>query len=416
MKLISLVLLLSFAMLLPGWAAEEGEKAAFYTTARLSSLIRMETLGAQLRDFERLAGPAKYIDGDARTYQVDGCAITLKLESDKSIQRLGVQASRTCRIPLNALVGGGIPPLGVATFDDFEEAGWGRAKYETDCLTGCGNASEPALYAQWTPPSSRGRAAVIAEVMIVSRPAYQAFDRWQDAVEGGGEVYMQSKRYNTDPRSQAIVRNLFKTIRISGLTLALPPHDPMGAPWNFAGSAYSVGWLNDPSTGPRGRTTPLLSTLVRKEVIGAQLAWFESLAGPGRVAGTERYYLVDGCYLDLSLDKDGDINSLGVAGSSACRVPLGRLFLPGSLGRTRFADVIETRGHTTYTVTGQGRRLTVRASWFGGHVHSWLGLDAEGTIDLDPAVYDTPAKRREAVRRAFRGIVLTRLTLRRPPI
>lgn len=226
------MLLLSVAAYAPAWGAQTSPSAGGYTTARLASLVRAETLGMQLQRFETVAGRAKHVDGLRRTYQVDGCPITIVLTRNSTIQRLGVQATRTCRIPLAPLLGKGVPAFGAATFGDFAKAGWRNPKYEAICLDGCGSSTDPSVYARWTRPSSSSIA--IAEVRIISDASMDAHERWKKAVEGGGFEYMYEQRYNTDPKAQAVGHRLFHNIRVTAVTLALPPDDPLGLDYTFA--------------------------------------------------------------------------------------------------------------------------------------------------------------------------------------
>lgn len=403
----------TLALLLAGAPQVGGVAAATTagrTTPRLTALLTPKTVGRQLATFERIAGPAKYVEANTRSYDVDGCAIGIALDRDSTIRRLGVRASRTCRPPLAAMFGQGLPPLGVATFDDFRKGGWGRPRYEALCSFDCGNSTDPFVYALWGPTRQAGPAA-IAEVRIDDDRSIAAHLRWHRAVEGAGDAYMQEERFNTDPRSQAVARRQFSNIRVTGVALAVPPHDPKGLDSTFPGFAR-MNWEDPPM--PKGaHTTPRLTTLASAETLGVRLAWFESRAGrPFRIAGRSRTYRVDGCELNLTVAPDGDVDSIGLAASRTCRVPLHRMLLQKSLGVARFSDAIANWGEPHVELAAAGRRVTVNASWRGSHVHNYDDLSAEGQIELDPLVYDTPAKREAAVRRALGNIRVTRVTLR----
>lgn len=202
-------------------------------SALIDTIVQSETLGMSIQYFETLAGPAKYVEGDnrERTYEIEGCEIKTILSSgeQKSIEALKIKISPTCKAKVAGFL-----------FDDTKKVLLsnltirqitdllGYPEFSADCLTGCGNAYDPSVYASWTAPRAQNFLEVKADVLLVGKESIEASFRWAESMEKiEGEEWVMGKQFNCYPdKYQDNAAQLFAEIKPTFITFGHVEYKP----------------------------------------------------------------------------------------------------------------------------------------------------------------------------------------------
>ena len=171
----------------------------------VDQLITAETIGMNLADVDKLAGPSVHSVRSAdhrHLYRANGCEVTLRTdEADKVVQAVEVAIAPSCKVSLAPLLGGyaGTPPmqLNELTFGKLEGTLGGG--YYADCLASCGNAADPVATLYIEGPRALQLMEFVLEVPLVSGPALDAADQWKQAMEKAeSENYVVDNRFNCE--------------------------------------------------------------------------------------------------------------------------------------------------------------------------------------------------------------------------
>jgi hypothetical protein len=164
----------------------------------------------------------------------------------------------------------------------------------------------------------------------------------------------------------------------------------VNAPANAATNAAANAAVA-PVTAP----SPKLATIFAPDILGANVAFLETLTGPAfRTDGAERTYKVDGCEIIVGTSK-GKVDNIGIVGvTPACSFPIAQYFAGGydhpvpplptfgdiqqGLGGSYSADCLRLCGNAAAPV--------VTLTYQGSHADNFNNLVAEIPITDDPAL------------------------------
>jgi hypothetical protein len=134
-----IVAALLYAGAQPVVAAQPGSSA-------LSSLFQPETLNSSLEWVEHQWGPAKYVEGDNRTYIIDGCKVTIGYVKN-AVRNLGIETlGNQCNFDLKRFYPDAkIGQAASLTFGALDDALGGNSHPLPECLASCGNSADPAM-------------------------------------------------------------------------------------------------------------------------------------------------------------------------------------------------------------------------------------------------------------------------------
>ncbi|MGZ9068359.1 MAG: hypothetical protein ACXW3I_02870 [Allosphingosinicella sp.] len=114
--------------------------------SKLSQILVEKTIGRQLAFFENITGPAEEVAGTWRTYNVEGCNVSINTDTDKQIVGLGMKVSPTCTFEwrdmyhnLTSLTS----PDRTSIADFIGKVGLDHIQ---GCITGCGNSDEGGIF------------------------------------------------------------------------------------------------------------------------------------------------------------------------------------------------------------------------------------------------------------------------------
>jgi hypothetical protein len=179
---------------------------------KLQQIFRADMLGAQLAYLEGMVGPARNVEGNNRTYLVDGCQVIVRADG-KAIRSIGLSPiSSRCNVSLKDF---GLDAMtDRITFGMVEQIGIsGETQYGADCLSSCGNAYDPNVYSWVRTPhvlnfiEFRPAATVNSEAM-----------KWADAMRAArGEDYVTSTRFNCDQTFNPLASKLLRNVRIESI-------------------------------------------------------------------------------------------------------------------------------------------------------------------------------------------------------
>lgn len=159
---------------------------------KISDVFSYDMIGNDISYLESLIGPARKTDETfkTKTYIVDSCELQVGYDG-LNITTLSVETGGKCNfilkdvisfqenVPTNKLAFGLSSP----------------ADYYSDCLTGCGNAYDPAIYELYT----GSHAENWREILISSINASSG--QWQDKMMAEqGEEWVMENRFNCDPQ------------------------------------------------------------------------------------------------------------------------------------------------------------------------------------------------------------------------
>ena len=189
-------------------------------TSDTTHFFNGEMLGANQRYLESVIGIPQSSYGNQHEFQVQGCDITATI-NDGKVSALHMKLSNSCRPDLRTFIGDYAPPPSLPlTVGSMEAAGLGSLRYSADCLTSCGNAYDPSVYAHWSGPRAAGFLEVMLEVTLVESDAIAAAGAWRDhMIQAVNEDYVLETRFNCDNRFNVVANEMFKRIKVTGITI-----------------------------------------------------------------------------------------------------------------------------------------------------------------------------------------------------
>lgn len=176
-------------------------------------------LGVNQRYFESVAGVPRSSVGDTHAFHVQGCDVEATMAGG-SVSALRLALGPKCQANLQTFLGGYAPPAGKAlTFGGFAAAA-GPLQYMADCLTLCGNAADPVVYALWDGPRAADFQQVLLEVELLGDAALNAADAWRNAMlQARGEDYVLDLQFNCDGQFNAQAQQDFKAVNVQAVTI-----------------------------------------------------------------------------------------------------------------------------------------------------------------------------------------------------
>lgn len=147
-------------------------------------------------------------------FKVQGCQITATVEGGK-VSALRMELGPKCQADLTQFVGTYAPAPGQPlTLGAFEASSGGGLSYSADCLSMCGNAADPSVYAHWEGPHAVDFKEVLLEVTLVSDAAINAADQWATQMQKAeGDDYVMETRFNCDQKYTAAAQKAFEKSR-----------------------------------------------------------------------------------------------------------------------------------------------------------------------------------------------------------
>jgi Short C-terminal domain len=191
--------------------------------SKLQQLFRRDMLGAQLQYLEASTGPARNVEGNDRTYLVDGCEVAVHAEG-RSIKSIGLRhISPKCNVSLRAF---GLDAMtDKITFGMVEAVGIsGETQYSADCVSYCGNAFDPFVYAHVSTPHVNDFIEFRPGANIEVEPMLSATLKWSDVMKSTkGEDYVAQTQFNCDRTFNAMASRLFHNIKIDSIEVGSFP-------------------------------------------------------------------------------------------------------------------------------------------------------------------------------------------------
>jgi hypothetical protein len=191
---------------------------------RLPLIFVPEMLNARLEKLEMIAGPSIDVNGDIRSYKVDGCAVTAHLTGTgqkRVIQSLKLAVEDRCSFDLNAFVSGAeIKPLSQLTFGRFDLMTGGTGRFYADCLTHCGNAYDPSIYLHWTSRKPGPNFEIMLGAFIVDDGVINASNTWEDSMtRNEGDEWVMENRFNSTTKYDSLAHQLFQGLTINNISI-----------------------------------------------------------------------------------------------------------------------------------------------------------------------------------------------------
>lgn len=161
----------------------------------------VDAMGVQVAYVESRLGPARTVNGPYREYEIGGCTVRLRADGD-AVLGYAIPVSEACAAQLTPVLQDyDLPTATPLTFGQFAAAR-GNARFKADCLTMCGNATDPWVYLESEGPRvSPGIRA--ASPQVESRAIDAAFRIRDQVREGRGETYLVETRFNCDSHFNA---------------------------------------------------------------------------------------------------------------------------------------------------------------------------------------------------------------------
>ncbi|MGW8463382.1 hypothetical protein [Pseudomonas sp. CLCA07] len=188
--------------------------------ASVADVFNGKMLGTNLRHFESVAGVARESSGDHHSYEIQGCQITATAGGG-TISELRMELSPTCQADLKSFIGESFAPAAnkPLTFGNFQQAA-GELSFYADCLTMCGNAADPSVFALWDGPRAADFRQVLLEVVLVSDQALKASNQWQASMtKVKGEDFVTDTRFNCERDFDAQAQQSFQAVQVTAITI-----------------------------------------------------------------------------------------------------------------------------------------------------------------------------------------------------
>lgn len=188
--------------------------------ATLAEVFDGDMLGTNLRYFESIAGIARQSFDNQHTYRVEGCEITATV-SGTAVSALRLELSPQCKTDIVSFLGESFAPPATQplTFGSFRAAA-GDLGFYADCLTMCGNAYDPSVYAHWEGPRAVDFREVLLEAKLVGDQAIDAASRWkQDMSQARGEDWVIDTKFNCERGFDAQAQQHFNAVEVTAITI-----------------------------------------------------------------------------------------------------------------------------------------------------------------------------------------------------
>lgn len=177
--------------------------------ATVQEVFNGKMLGKSQAHFETIAGAPQESYGDDRVFDVQGCLITATIKSGK-VSALSMEPSETCQPDLASFIGEYAPKPGQKIIPAAFDSG---LTYTADCLTDCGNAADPWVYASWTAPRAAGGMEVMLGFVQAGGDALDAADKWATQMEKAeGKDYLLNNKFNCDARYNSVAEAAFRNV------------------------------------------------------------------------------------------------------------------------------------------------------------------------------------------------------------
>lgn len=188
--------------------------------ASVAEVFNGDMLDTNLRYFESIAGVARQSFDNQHSYRVEGCEITATV-SGTAVSALRLELSPKCKADIASFIGESFAPPArqPLTFGNFQAA-TGGLSFHADCLTMCGNAYDPSVYAHWEGPRAVDFREVLLEVKLVGDDAMDAANRWtQDMEQSMGEDWIIDTQFNCERSFDTQAQQHFKTVEVTAITI-----------------------------------------------------------------------------------------------------------------------------------------------------------------------------------------------------
>jgi hypothetical protein len=188
--------------------------------ATVTEVFNGEMLDTSQRYFESIAGVPRESYGDQHLFRVNGCNITATIQNN-SVSALRMELTPSCPANLSSFIGDSFaPPAGQPlTIGSFQKAA-GDMSFYADCLTMCGNASDPTLQAHWEGPHAVNFREVMLEVVLADDASLQASNQWQAQMTAAkGEDFIMATRFNCERTFDAQAQQSFAKVAINAVTI-----------------------------------------------------------------------------------------------------------------------------------------------------------------------------------------------------
>lgn len=195
---------------------------------KLDQIFEPDTIGSNLAYFENITGPARTtFEGRYSItysyYKVDGCEVTAHISRGK-VQAIEIgKLSPKCTFNLNKFLPnagrGSLPPLHAMRFGEFD-ALTHEGYYSADCLTACGNASDPNVYEYFKASRADLGIEVQLGVVLVEGDALHASSAWVDEMrKSESAVWVTNRKFACTRKYNAVAQKLFRKVKVTSIAV-----------------------------------------------------------------------------------------------------------------------------------------------------------------------------------------------------
>lgn len=191
----------------------------------MQKLFDPEMLGATVQYLEQLTGPPRNVsdDGLVRTYKVNSCEVNAYVTGgqNSSVSALRFPITPECDGDVGKIWSGESVMTSQLSFGKFNEMVGGNVLFYADCLSLCGNAADPVVYAHVEGPRANDFLEMMVEIPLVNDQAIEASNRWQAAMEAKeGEDWVVETGFNCEPtKYAAAAKQAFAALKPEAITI-----------------------------------------------------------------------------------------------------------------------------------------------------------------------------------------------------
>jgi len=199
----------------------------------LANIFSITTMGIRIPYLETKIGPAKRVtrwrrDEEWRDYEVGSCQFTV-IANDKAVNSLEVPLNGKCPIDLNTLLQTKDIPAH-PTFGQIESAAHvtDTGKVYSDCLSNCGNASDPSLYLEWQGPHSNLFVEIMLQAKMVNADAIEAALKLTSIIAKDAHVqdFQTTDFLNCSKAYDYEARRLMRNVKVTSVQFGYDIVDP----------------------------------------------------------------------------------------------------------------------------------------------------------------------------------------------
>lgn len=197
--------------------------------SQLTHLFNSEMIGVNYAYFESIAGVPRNSFGNTHTFEVASCQVDATVNNGQ-VSSLRLELSPQCNVDLGTLFHNyDFPATSAITPSLLANASHrSTLDYLSDCLSSCGNAYDPSVYAHWSGSRADDFLEVLLEIKAVNDEAIAARRAWASYIYDRRDWdYVIETRFNCNLEFNDFAHSVFQSLPVNAITIGHDLTEPI---------------------------------------------------------------------------------------------------------------------------------------------------------------------------------------------